>query len=186
MIRLFVGLPLPEDVRRYLLSLHMGVRFARWQRDDQLHLTLKFVGEVPESTARDLDENLAQIRMAPFTLSLEGAGIFGDMRRPRVLWAGVTPQGEVTRLRDKVEMAALRAGIPLEQRKYVPHVTLARFSGERQAESGLAAFLEARGDLRTPPFLVREFALFSSHLSSSGSIYRVEARYPLDGEDWSD
>src|SRR5690606_41596647 len=118
MIRLFVGLPLPEDVRRYLLSLHMGVRFARWQRDDQLHLTLKFGGEVPESTARDLDENLAQIRMTPFTLSLEGAGIFGDMRRPRVLWAGVTPQGEVTRLRDKVEMAALRAGIPLEQRKY--------------------------------------------------------------------
>lgn len=184
MIRLFVGLPLPEEIRRYLLSLHMGVRFARWQRDDQLHLTLKFIGEVPESTARDLDESLSQLRMELFSLALDGAGLFGDMTRPRALWAGVTPREDVARLRDKVEMAALRVGIPTEQRKFMPHVTLARFSGERQAENGIAAFLEARGDLRTPSFEVREFALFSSHLSNSGATYHVEARYPLGQEDW--
>lgn len=184
MLRLFVGIPLPEDVRRYLLSLHMGVRFARWQRDDQLHLTLRFFGELPESTAEDLHESLSQIRMEPFTLTLDGAGLFGDMTKPRILWAGVTPRTDVTRLRDKVEMAALRVGIPTEQRKFMPHVTLARFSGERQAENGIAAFLAARGDLRTPPFEVREFVLYSSHLSASGANYRIEAHYPLGRDAW--
>lgn len=180
MIRLFVGLTLPRQIRDYLLSLGTGVRQARWQRDDQLHVTLKFIGEIDESMARDLDEALAAIRMESFTIMLDGLGLFGDLQRPRVLWTGVSPKEEIARLRDKVELAASRVGIPREDRKFTPHVTLARFSTQRgQRAGGLGDFLRDRGDLRTPAFDVSSFTLFSSHLSPNGSIYRVEATYPL-------
>lgn len=180
MIRLFVGLSLPQHIRDYLTSLGAGVRQARWQRDDQLHVTLKFVGEVAESTARDLDEALSTIRMPPFKIMLDGLGLFGDLKKPRALWAGLSPKEEITRLHDKIETAASRVGIARVDRKFTPHVTLARFSARAgQRAGGLDNFLRDRGDLRTPAFNVTSFALFSSHLSPNGSIYRIETAYPL-------
>lgn len=181
MIRLFVGVSLPVEVRDYLLGLQTGIRSARWQRDDQLHLSLKFIGEVEEPVAHDLAVALADIRMAPFALALDGAGLFGSMTAPRTLWAGVSPVDEVTRLRDKVEMAAVRIGLPVERRKFMPHVTLARMPGRRSAESGLATFFEAYGALKTPSFMVEDFALFRSQLSRDGSVYHIEEHYPLAG-----
>lgn len=180
MIRLFVGLSLPQHIRDYLVSLGAGIRHARWQRDDQLHITLKFVGEVDESTARDLDEVLSTIRMPPFKIMIQGVGLFGDLKKPRMLWAGLSPKEEITRLHDKIETAASRVGIPWEDRKFTPHVTLARFPAQAaQRAGGLDNFLRDRGDLQTPTFDVTSFALFSSHLSPNGSIYRIETAYPL-------
>lgn len=179
MIRLFVALGLPDDVRRYLTSLQTGIRGARWQRDDQLHLTLKFIGEVDEGTARDLDALLADIQMPAFSIAIDGAGLFGSMEKPRILWAGISPQDQVARLHDKVDMASRRLGLGLEDRKFSPHVTLARITSGRAAAPGVATFLEAHGGLMTPAFPVREFRLYSSHVTEAGSVYRVEARYDL-------
>lgn len=180
MIRLFVGLTLPQSIRDYLTSLGTGVRQARWQRDDQLHITLKFVGEIAESTARDLDEVLSTIRMTPFKIMLDGLGLFGDLKKPRALWAGLSPKEEITRLHDKIETAAFRVGLPRADRKFTPHVTLARFSAQAAGKAGgLGDFLRDRSDIRTPAFHVTSFALFSSHLSPQGSSYHIEASYPL-------
>jgi 2'-5' RNA ligase len=179
MIRLFVGLTLPADVRTHLLMARLGIRGARWQRDDQLHLTLKFIGEVSETTAHDIDAALAAIDMPRFVLAASGVGVFGDLAAPRLLWAGVAPKAEVTRLHDKVGAALLPLGLALEGRKFMPHITLARLSSGRQAASGVAQFLESFDGLASRAFAVETFVLFSSHPGHDGSVYRPEAVYAL-------
>lgn len=183
MIRLFVGLTLPGDVRAHLLTARLGIRGARWQRDDQLHLTLKFIGEVSETAAHDIDAALAAIDMPRFALAASGVGIFGDLSMPRLLWAGVAPKSEVTRLHDKVGAALLPLGLPLglalDGRKFMPHITLARLSSGRQAASGVAQFLESFDGLASRAFAVETFVLFSSHPGHDGAIYRPEAVYAL-------
>lgn len=179
MIRLFVGIALPPEVRRYLLALQSGIRGARWQRDDQLHLTLKFIGEVEETTADDIDAALSAIATPVFPLAVEGAGVFGPPKAPRMLWAGVSPKDSVVHLHDKIEAALARIGMPAEERKFTPHITLARLSNGRAGAAGVAAFLAAYSGLKTPPFMVEEYLLYSSKMSENGSFYRIEARYPL-------
>ncbi len=187
MIRLFAGLTLPPSIRSRILLLQTGIRGARWQNDSQLHLTLAFIGEIDESAARDLDWALSSIRMPSFSLSISGTGLFGTPRAPRELWLGVSPKDAVTRLSHKVEMAARRVGIETEVRKFIPHVTVARLNRNRGAEAGIEAFLATHGVIKTEPFAITEFALFSSQLSPLGSRYQIEARYPLtsgyDGHD---
>jgi 2'-5' RNA ligase len=179
MIRLFVGLQLPADVRAYLTLLRLGIRGARWQRDDQLHLTLQFIGPVDGATAQDIDTALVAVDMPRFSLAVSGVGVFGDLHAPRLLWAGVTPQDEVTRLHDKVGTQLMALGLKLEVRKYVPHITLARLSGGRQGASGARQFLESFDGAASRVFEVDRFVLFSSHPGNDGSIYRVEADYLL-------
>ena len=179
MIRLFVGIGLPPEVRRYLLSLQTGIRGARWQRDDQLHLTLQFIGEVEETTADDIDAALSSIAAPAFQMTAEGVGVFGPPTAPRMLWAGVTPKDSVLHLHDKIGAALVRVGVPSEEWKFTPHITLARLSNGRAGAAGLAAFLDAYGSLKTPPFMVEEYLLYSSKIHENGSFYRIEARYPL-------
>lgn len=179
MIRLFVGISLPPEVRRYLLSRQTGIRGGRWQRDDQLHLTLKFIGEVDETTADDIDAALSSIAAPAFPITVDGAGVFGPPTAPRMLWAGVTPKDSLIHLHDKIEAALGQIGVAPEERKFTPHITLARLSNGRAGAAGVAAFLEAYGGLKTPSFMVKEFLLYSSKMGENGSFYTVEARYPL-------
>jgi 2'-5' RNA ligase len=183
MIRLFVALTLPADVRRRLAALCSGVSGARWQRLDQFHLTLRFIGEVDEATGREIAEALDQVAITPFPLAIAGVGSFGDRRRPQVLWAGVRPEPELERLQGRIESTLQRAGLPAERRKYQPHVTLARL---RDGHAGrVAEFLTGNGGFALPPFIVQGFTLYSSFLSHSGAIYRPEAEYGFDA-DWLD
>lgn len=179
MIRLFVGLALPDDVRGHLGLLRLGIRGARWQRDDQLHLTLHFIGPVDGATAEDIDAALLSVDMARFSLAVSGVGVFGDLKAPRLLWAGVAPQDGVTRLHDKIGARLMALGLKLEPRKFAPHITLARLSGSRQGASGTRQFLESFDCFVSRVFEVDRFVLFSSHPGSDGSIYRAEADYPL-------
>ncbi|MDA5192660.1 RNA 2',3'-cyclic phosphodiesterase [Govanella unica] len=181
MIRLFVAIELPEPIRNYLLRLQTGIRAAYWQRDDQLHLTLSFIGDVDEGTARDIDTALATITMPAFTIALDGAGLFGTMFKPRILWAGIAPRDPVIRLHDKIETAIRRLGLQLDDRKFAPHATLARIRDGRAAAPGVLQFLEAHGGLISASFEVNSFALYSSKLTDQGPQYHVEARYPLAG-----
>ncbi|RMF12307.1 MAG: RNA 2',3'-cyclic phosphodiesterase [Alphaproteobacteria bacterium] len=186
-MRLFVGLSLPDTVRQHALMLMGGVKGARWQREDQLHITLRFLGEVDGAMAGDVDEALGSITMDRFSLSLAGVGVFGTLKAPRILWAGVQPEHQIRRLHDKVERAMIGLGLVPDGRKFSPHVTLARFSTSNRGRKrnpdlevgGLGAFLQAHDGFRTPPFEVSRFVLFSSHLGHDGAIYRAEAEYPL-------
>jgi 2'-5' RNA ligase len=176
MIRLFAALEIPASVRCSLLALQGGVPGARWQREDQLHLTLRFIGEADEAVAADIDEVLSQIEAPSFTLSLKGVGAFGG-RKPHALWAGIGESETLHRLQGKIETGLQRLGLPPDARKFAAHVTLARLKHAPQDK--VMEFLSAHNLFSTPPFTVDQFALFSSHLSHNGSIYRVERSYPL-------
>jgi len=176
MIRLFVALPLPSDVAQGLLALQSGVPGARWSTREQLHLTLRFIGEVDERDARAIDEALSSISAPRFTVELKGVGSFGG-KNPRALWAGVAVNEALIHLQRKIESAIQRLGFPAEERKYTPHVTLARL---RATPAGrVMDYLSDHGLYASRPFEVGEFALFSSRLTPNGSIYVAERNYAL-------
>ena len=175
MLRLFVGLQLPVEVRTRLMTLMGGVPGARWQADEQLHLTLRFIGEVSEDKAEDIDSALQTIRVAPFDVAVQGVGLFGTLKKPRALWAGVTPADPLVQLNQKIDTAVVRAGVPPEERKYTPHITLARFKGPVYR---LDRFLADYGHLSVPAWPVDHFTLFESHLAHTGAIYHPLAHYP--------
>lgn len=179
MLRLFVGIALPEEVRVELGTLCSGIPNARWVRPENLHMTLRFIGEVGEDVAEDIDDSFREIRGQSFSMWLKGLGFFGNARSPRQIWVGVERNLALHHLQEKIESAIVRAGLPPECRKFVPHVTLARLRG--QNVSRLQSFLSVHEPFRKGPIAVDRFTFFSSKLSHNGSIYRAEADYPLDG-----
>jgi len=124
--RLFVAVDLPEEVRRELSSLCCGLPGARWLPPEQLHLTLRFIGEVDPETGRSVAEALDDVALTPFSLRLRGLGFFPPRGQPRVLWAGVERSEALSRLQRRVETVLTRAGLAPEGRKFMAHVTLAR------------------------------------------------------------
>src|SRR5664279_2338417 len=125
MIRLFTAVEIPDAVQLRLSLLQGGIPRARWMPRENLHLTLRFIGEVDHTVARDIDDVLAEIRAPAFTLVLKGVGEFGR-KEGRALWAGVSNGDALQYLAAKIESALQRMGLPAETRKYSPHVTLAR------------------------------------------------------------
>ncbi len=177
MIRLFVALELPEDVRGRLAALGGGVPGARWLRPEQMHITLRFIGEVDGARFEDIRIGLGEISAPPLSLAITGVGLFGKLRQPRVLWAGITPDEPVIALHDKIEHRLIDCGLAPEGRKFKPHVTLARLKNAKAAK--VESFLQSHDGLYIPGIEVTRFALFSSFLSASGAIYRIEESYPL-------
>ena len=179
MIRLFVAIPLPEIVRLRLVGLCTGVPGARWTQPENLHLTLRFIGEVSETSFSDIAEALSLVDGQAFDFHLAGAGQFGDRRRARILWAGIAPNDHLLRLRNQIEGHLQHAGIEPEGRKYSPHVTLARLKNAPMER--VARFLGEHGQLNTTPIAAHRFVLFSSHLGQAGAIHTPEVEYPLAG-----
>ena len=173
MLRLFVGIDLPPEVKLAVSLLCGGVPGARWVDAGNLHVTLRFIGEVDEGAASDIDAALAQIRAPRFAIALAGVGHFGL----RMLWAGIERNPALTHLHEKVESAVTRLGFAPEGRRYAPHVTLARLKGP--AEPRLQAFLAEHALFRAAPFAVDRFSLVASYLTKSGAIYEDQADYPL-------
>ncbi|MBP6011721.1 MAG: RNA 2',3'-cyclic phosphodiesterase [Alphaproteobacteria bacterium] len=176
MIRLFTAIEIPESVRLRLSLLQGGVPGARWTPPENLHLTLRFIGEVDEAVANDIDDVLSSLRARSFDLTLKAAGEFGG-RDPHALWVGVAPNEALHHLVAKVESALQRMGLEAESRKYTPHVTLARLRDAPLPK--VREFLAAHAAFDSGPFRAREFALYSSHPSARGSLYRAERTYPL-------
>lgn len=176
MIRLFTAVEIPESVRLRLSLLQGGVPGARWIPKENLHLTLRFIGEVDERTANDIDEVLTVLEAPAFELTLKGVGEFGG-RDARAVWAAVAPNPALTRLVAKIESALQRMGLEAETRKFTPHVTLARLKDAPLNK--VSEFLGANGAFDSGSFPVRAFTLFSSHQTAKGSLYRAERTYPL-------
>jgi 2'-5' RNA ligase len=174
MQRLFVAIRPPASIRAWLLDAMGGIGGARWQRDDQLHLTLRFIGEVDRHTARDIDAALAAVRQQPFEIALSGVGVFERRGRPDAVWAAAPPRAELERLHKKIDRAIVRRGLAPEGRAYVPHVTLARLGRDA---GPIGCFLEAAGHRASAPFTVGSFGLFESVLVSGGATYAEIARY---------
>lgn len=177
MIRLFVAIPLPEPVRMQLSMLQSGLQGARWVRPENIHLTLRFIGEVPEDVAADIDAALSVINAPRFTLELDGVGSFSRGRHPHALWVGLAKSPALAHLQAKIESALVRAGLDPDDRKFAPHVTLARLKDVRAAR--IETWAAEHGGFRSPPFEADRFILFSSFLSSGGAIHTPEREYLL-------
>lgn len=175
MIRLFVGLGLPGEVAGRLAALAAGIPGARWVEQRNLHVTLRFIGEVEEGVAQEIHECLGEIRAAAFDLAITGFGTFGRSS-PNALWAAVDKGPEIQHLQAKVDSALARAGIAPEGRKFVPHVTLARLKDAPVAR--VQHFIAGHSPLRAE-FAVDQFILFRSHLGRGGAEYEALAEYPL-------
>ena len=120
MICLFVALPLPAAIRERLAGLGGGVPGARWTEVQNLHLTIRFIGEVENGLLPDIDAALAGVSAPAFDLVLDGVGQFGSSSRSRILWAGVERNDALFHLNQKVELALVRAGLPPEERRHPP------------------------------------------------------------------
>ena len=175
-MRLFVAIRPPRLVRERLIAAMGGISGARWQSDDQLHLTLRFIGEIDRRRAEDVHAALGAVHQAPFEMRLSGAGFFESRGKPDVVWAGLAPPEPPTALHRKIDQALVRAGLAPERRAFVPHITLARLN---RSAGPIGGFLEQAGDLSGPAFTVDRFALFESDLTAERAVYSMLADYPL-------
>lgn len=176
-MRLFVAIPLPETLRQRLAAICAGVPGARWSQPENMHVTLRFIGEVAGPDMPALMGGLSRVRADPFALAVRGVGQFGDRRRARLLWAGIEGGEALALLQRRVEQAVMRCGFEREARKFHPHVTLARLQEAPLAR--VRDFLVDNARFDGGVVLVEEFVLFSSHLGSRQASYREEAAFPL-------
>lgn len=177
MIRLFVALDLPPELKHRLALLAGGIPGAKWVPAENYHLTLRFIGEVENWRAQEVDDALAQIRARPFELALKGAGTFEKAGRVQALWVGAERNDGLAFLQAKVETALQRIGLAAEKKRFAPHVTLART--DKAAPEKLAAWVQAHNLFRAEPIMVEHFTLFSSQLGKQASVYTPEVEYDL-------
>lgn len=180
-LRLFVALDLPDAVKAALSALRTDIDGASWSKTANMHLTLKFLGDgIEESRVPELISALQTVRGAPFTLALHGVGRFppGDRQPARVLWAGLDAPRDLVVLAAAVERALVPLGFPAERRAFSPHLTLARLKLEAN-DPAVGKFLERHAGLRSAPFAVTAFHLYSSLLSPQSATYRRLASFPL-------
>ena len=178
--RLFIAIRPPDLVLDRLVDAMEGIDGARWIDEENLHLTLRFVGEVERPAANDLADALGQIVAAPFALTVDGVGHFDKRNRygsrPRALWARVPRSGALHELRAKVELACQTAGLGPEPRRFTPHITLARLG----ADAGdIGGWLARFGDLKAGPWDVSEFILYESRLGHTGAFYEPVTAFAL-------
>lgn len=177
MIRLFAAIAVPLEVGEGLAPLQHGVLGARWAPPENLHITLRFAGEIPEPQADDLQAELSVVAGEPLAISLTGVGMFGDGAGARAVWAGVEASEPLSRLHSRCETAARRAGLKADTRAWRPHVTLAYLRATDPAR--VAAWIQAHSLVQTSAFTARVFGLYSSWRTDAGSIYRLERSYRL-------
>ena len=180
-LRLFAALSIPDDVAAQVLTLMKGVPGAKWRPRENLHLTLRFFGEITEPVAEDLDAELeaATRGLEPFELRLKGAGSFGGAD-PHALWIGAAKSDSLKQLAAACEKAARRVKLKPEPLKFTPHVTIAYLSGATLDR--VQAFTAQHALFETPTFGIAGFGLYSSITRKSApSLYRLEAEYPLLG-----
>lgn len=181
MPRLFVALTPPQPVRAELAPLAEPVGGVTWTPPENLHLTLRFIGEADDERTSELETALAAIRVEPFLLPVEGLGVFPPRGRPKVLWAGLgRAHTRLFQLRQKVDDALLSVSLELDVRHFHPHFTLGRLR-EDLDDKALTRYLKRHAAFEGPPFRVTSFELYASELRADGPHYRILRTFPLDG-----
>lgn len=177
MPRLFTGFEVPSDVAQQLAGLRGGLPGARWSDPSDYHITLRFIGDIERRTARDLEDELAETRCEPLTITLTGLDAFGGAK-PHSVIASVAGTRPLIDMQTEHERAVRRVGLPPEKRKFTPHVTLARLRSPSVLD--VADFLATRGGFPSISFQPERFVLFSAREQVGGGPYVVEAAYPLE------
>ena len=177
MVRLFAAIYLPSEIRQQVSMLQQGIPGVRWVPPGQLHLTLRFIGNVDRERELCIRSRLAGLLPAPMRLCLKQVGVFPDAGPPRVLWTGVEHSEPLMALRDRLEASLIAAGCEPEQRSFSPHITLARLRDVPRAR--IIPYLGQHERFSAGPFETAEFHLYSSRLSHEGCTHTVEQTYPI-------
>jgi RNA 2',3'-cyclic 3'-phosphodiesterase len=178
MHRLFVAIDLPEDICDSIQDIYLAIPGARWVGSDQLHLTLRFIGEVDDNTFRAIMDSLAAITFDTFPVSLYGVGYFPLRRKPNILWVGLKKSEELLRLQGAIERAVVKAGLQPDRRNFHPHITVARLRDDAPL-GRITDFLKVNALFSAGPVETNEFHLYSSTLNPEGAIHRIEATYAI-------
>ena len=176
MLRLFVAIALPKEVQDLIESMQSGLPDARWVRRQNLHLTMKFIGEVDNNLAEDIHYSLSRLNFENFSLRLKGVNTFRSRKLARSIWIGIEPSSPLKVLHKKIESNLIKTGLTFEARRFTPHVTLARFN--RTPISRLISYLESNAGFQTSLFEIKQVVLFRSHLAANEANYEQLATYP--------
>ena len=176
MPRIHIALDLPEEVADQVDRLCVGLPDVRWADPEEMHVTLRFIGQVDHPTYEEIGESLADIFAPPFEIRLQGIGHFPPRGEPTTLWIGISPSEGLNALKRRVERQLASLGVAPEPRRYAPHLTIAR-TRSPLPENRLGAFLKRLSLYRSEPFIVSGFTLYSSFLRSDGAIHMPEAKY---------
>ncbi len=179
MPRLFIALPVPEEIADELVTLQSGVPDTHWVPTENFHVTLCFAGEVQGSIMKDLEEELSDIAGSQFPLTVAGVEQFSTGKQPKALVALVAKSDRLDWLQQKVSTVARNCGVELDRRKFRPHVTLARFANGAETGHHIAQFMASHSTFHAGSWVADHFALYSSRRGSGGSVYREEAAYDL-------
>ncbi len=174
---LFIAVTVPSTIAARLTTLGGGIPGARQVPAENMHITLRYVGEIDTMLADEICEALSVVSHPPFTLKVSGVGVFGKRRDPRLLYAGVSPHDDLVKLHHKVEGLLAYLRLAPRQRTYQPHITLCRLKNASCRRIG--HFVAANNLIESPPFDIRSFALHESHRRSDGSHYRMIREYAL-------
>ena len=174
MPRLFTGLEIPEDVAMSLNLMRGGIFGARWIDPENYHITLRFMGDIPDMVASELAERLADVKVRPFDIRMKGLGFFGG-NQPHTLYASVEDSPELRRLHSAHERVCQTIGLAPDGRRFTPHVTLARLRESNPAD--VFKYLGDHNLFYSRNFTIEEFVLFSSRPSRGGGPYAIEESY---------
>ena len=176
--RLFVALTLPAAVRDSLAALAQPLPGVAWTHPDQLHVTLRFLGDVSAEVSQSMIARLTSVHVEPFILPIEGIGTFPPNRPPRVLWIGVgSGHPRLFQLRQRLDDALLAAGLQLDVRTFHPHITLARCT--ENAAPAITHWMHVHRDVAPPPFRVEAFDLYASELRPTGAVHTLKQHFDL-------
>ena len=180
-MRTFVAIDLPSEVRRNIAHLIDLLRPAgdqvRWARPENLHVTLKFIGELPTESIPEATHRLSSIRTPePLSLQVHGVGYFPNERAPRIIWLGLKSGPELSVLASQVEEAVLPLGVAKDKRPFAPHLTVGRLKTPGRIPA-VQEILRRRDPLDFGSFAAKDFYLYESQLATGGSVYRKIARF---------
>lgn len=179
MARLFIAIDLPERIKDDITSIYSAIPGAKWTEEEQLHLTLRFIGNTNEPTRQKIINALRSVSVQPFSMAIKGTGFFPPRKEPRILWVGVSAGEELLRLQAKIERTMVSIGISPEERKFHPHITIARLNGSPHEK--IAQFLTSNSLLSTESYTVNEYYLYESFLRKEGALHVKDATYRLVG-----
>lgn len=177
-MRLFIAVPLPKEVKNVLIDLQEPIDGVRWQREQQMHLTLKFIGEANTQLTKSLQKRLSEIEYSTFTIRLKGLGYFPERSHPKVLWVGLRENLSLKELQQKVEEKCHEVGIAPESRPYKPHITLCRVQGA--SKRTINAFFNKHKKFEVEDIWVDQFVLYESKLHPDGARHRRVQTFSLN------
>jgi 2'-5' RNA ligase len=177
MPRLFIAIDLPERIMDDITATYVALPGARWVDEEHLHLTLRFIGEVPGDVADRIANALRPVFGPTFSLTMKTVGFFPPRREPRILWAGIAENEELMRLQARIERSLTAIAIEPDGRKFHPHVTVARLNGTPSHK--VAQYVTHNSLFSTEQFSVSAFHLYESFLKKEGAHHEKIASYQL-------